>query len=283
MAAIPSAEESGILVSPAIPGRKPARSKTRSSGKVGGNVGARSRLGKVVPWVLCIAVLAGGGFVAHRMVLAAQDEAASELAAVRADADAQRRAADDAAARVVVLEKQLAEARANAVTETQRLTAEKQALEAKAKASEELEKKLASVVGDGGTVTRDGEEIRLELVDKVLFDLGDDALTPHGEAVMYSVGEALKALDDKQIWVQGHTDRTPIRATKGATPRFATNWELSSARALTVVHYLQDEAKIDPRRLAAVAFGEHRPASKAKAKNRRIEIVLYPKHLVARR
>jgi chemotaxis protein MotB len=58
---------------------------------------------------------------------------------------------------------------------------------------------------------------------------------------------------------------------------FITNWELSAARALTVVHYLQDDAKIDPVRLAAVAFGQYRPVSRTKAKNRRIEIVLYPR------
>jgi chemotaxis protein MotB len=65
--------------------------------------------------------------------------------------------------------------------------------------------------------------------------------------------------------------------TNDAVLPFVTNWELSAARALTVVHYLQDDAKLDPRRLAAVAFGQYRPASKTKAKNRRIEIVLYPR------
>src|SRR5262249_41896069 len=58
---------------------------------------------------------------------------------------------------------------------------------------------------------------------------------------------------------------------------YITNWELSAARALTVVHYLQDDAKVDPARLAAVAFGQYRPVSKNRAKNRRIEIVLYPR------
>jgi chemotaxis protein MotB len=62
---------------------------------------------------------------------------------------------------------------------------------------------------------------------------------------------------------------------------YVTNWELSAARALTVVHYLQDDAKIDPTRLAAVAFGQYRPVSRAKAKNRRIEIVLYPRAKLA--
>lgn len=165
---------------------------------------------------------------------------------------------------------------------------------------------LAAVVSGQGEVTQDGQEIKLELVDKVLFRVGDDELTERGKQVLSRVGAALNAVPDKQIWVQGHTDDTPIRVTrpepakdaskgkdrskakgkaaKGVklpeepAPRFATNWELSSARALTVVHYLQTEAKVDPHRLAAVAFGEYRPASRVKAKNRRIEIVLYPRH-----
>jgi chemotaxis protein MotB len=65
--------------------------------------------------------------------------------------------------------------------------------------------------------------------------------------------------------------------TNDAVLPFVTNWELSAARALTVVHYLQDESKLEPARLAAVAFGQYRPVSKSKAKNRRIEIVLYPR------
>jgi chemotaxis protein MotB len=60
-----------------------------------------------------------------------------------------------------------------------------------------------------------------------------------------------------------------------------TNWELSAARALTVVHYLQDDAKLDPTRLAAVAFSQYRPVSRVKSKNRRIEIVLYPRQTLA--
>jgi chemotaxis protein MotB len=131
------------------------------------------------------------------------------------------------------------------------------------------------------------------------------------------VGAALKDINDKQIWVQGHTDDQPIivkkpkpepkaepakkpakpvKAAKGKKPEpppkpeakpedktndavlpFVTNWELSAARALTVVHYLQDEANIDPTRLAAVAFSQYRPVSKNRSKNRRIEIVLYPR------
>jgi len=125
----------------------------------------------------------------------------------------------------------------------------------------------------------------------VLFKVGDDQLTDKGKQVLAKVAAALKDLPDKQVWVQGHTDDTPIfvppppkKPAKGAPPpppRFATNWELSSARALTVVHYLQDTAKLDPSRLAALAFGQYRPVSRSnRAANRRIEIVLYPHRAV---
>ncbi len=75
-----------------------------------------------------------------------------------------------------------------------------------------------------------------------------------------------------------HWRERASRATEPApTVRFKSNWELSAARALQVVHYLQEQAKIDPAKLAALAFGEYRPVSKNnKALNRRIEIVLYP-------
>ena len=142
--------------------------------------------------------------------------------------------------------------------------------------------KLAGVVGGQGEVSQRGDEITLELVDKVLFRVGEAELTPKGAEVLAEVGAALNDVPDKQIWVQGHTDDTPMRGARGAPPRFASNWELASARALTVVHYLQDQAKVDPRRLAAVAFGQYRPAARQKAKNRRIEIVLYPTHQLAR-
>jgi chemotaxis protein MotB len=177
-------------------------------------------------------------------------------------------------------------------------------LKAMAQAVEALQKKLSGVVGEFGDVTTEDGAVRLELVDKILFPVGEASLTPRGREVLAKVGAALKDIEDKQIWVQGHTDDSPIvvhkpkaedpkakpikadgkakqpaepPATSDAVLPFITNWELSAARALTVVHYLQDEAKLDPTRLAAVAFGEYRPSSRSRAKNRRIEIVLYPR------
>ena len=165
--------------------------------------------------------------------------------------------------------------------------------EKKAKDADAVQAKLkAAIDKSSGSVSQEGEEIHLQLVDRVLFKVGDDQLTDKGKQVLAKVAAALKDLPDKQVWVQGHTDDTPIvvppppkKPPKGAPPpagpRFATNWELSSARALTVVHYLQDTAKLDPSRLAALAFGQYRPISRSnKAINRRIEIVLYPHRAV---
>lgn len=154
------------------------------------------------------------------------------------------------------------------------------------------QKVQAAVDASSGSVDTEGDEIHLRLVDKVLFATGDDQLTDKGKAVLDKVALALADLPDKQIWVQGHTDDQPIflkkdpkakappagTSGKPAPQKFVTNWELSAGRALQVVHYLQDTAKIDPTRLAALAFGQYRPVSKTnKALNRRIEIVLYPK------
>jgi len=220
--------------------------------------------------------------------------------------------------RIKALEAELAKTKdelvkANAATDD--LRKDEAELKAKADEASALQSKLAEAVGANGEVTTADGAVKLELVDQILFPTGEADLTQSGKDVLAKVGAALKEIGDKQIWVQGHTDDQPIfvKKPKPAAPEpakakpakgkkdkpppkpdpkakpetndavlpFVTNWELSAARALTVVHYLQDDAKIDPTRLAAVAFGQYRPVSKAKAKNRRIEIVLYPRAKLA--
>lgn len=217
--------------------------------------------------------------------------------------------------KVVQLEKELADAKAELAKEKaagDELRKAETELKGKADEAAQLQAKLAEVVGKYGEVTTADGAVKLELVDQILFPTGEADLTDNGKQVLSKVGAALKDID-KQVWVQGHTDDQPIvmrkpkpkpeakpakKPAKGAKPAkveppkpeppdamlpFITNWELSAARSLTVVHYLQDEAKIDPTRLAAVAFGQYRPVSKTKSKNRRIEIVLYPKAKIAPR
>lgn len=259
-----------------------------------------------------LAAIAGGAFVLGivggfmvRPVLAPDSRiGAAQSKASEADkaAATHKQRADGLDTQVATLtsEKTALEAKLAEAQKAQEQLADKAAdAEKIAKEAAEARKKLEGALAKSGTVSADGAEIRLQLVDKVLFKTGDDQLTPRGMKVLDRVAAALKEMPDKQVWVQGHTDDTPIvqppapkapppkKGQKAAPPppapvvKFPTNWELSAARALTVVHYLQDVAKIEPQRLAALAFGQYRPISRRnKAANRRIEIVLYPKPIV---
>lgn len=120
-------------------------------------------------------------------------------------------------------------------------------------------------------------KLTVNVVDKILFDSGKAALKPAGIKVLQQIGDILKSAVDKNIQVEGHTDNVPIRGT--LTEKYPTNWELSTARATTVLHFLQDKAAIPGERLSAVGYGEYHPiasnaTAEGRAKNRRIQIVL---------
>lgn len=283
-------DASGISVYPRLPVPKPQRMSDPKLPKKGGKVE-----GKYIGAAVVMAVIgAGVGYVAHRPDTTGSEKAKQEVISAQKAASAEKDRADG-------LAKALDDEKAA------RDAAEKAASAATTKAadSDAAAAKLQSTIDKSqGSVSTEGDEIHLKLVDKVLFAIGDDKLTDKGKAVLDKVAVALKDLPDKQVWVQGHTDdqpiyippapkappaKKPVKGAKGAPAakeepppvRFATNWELSAARALTVVHYLQDTAKIDPSRLAALAFGQYRPISRSnKALNRRIEIVLVPKKAV---
>jgi len=129
------------------------------------------------------------------------------------------------------------------------------------------------------TITQLKDKLSLTMVEKVLFDSGSADIKKDGKKVLDRVGEILKQVTDKQINIEGHTDNVSI--SPRLQQRFSTNWELSTARATTVLRYLQEKAGLDPRLLVAGGFAGYRPVEpndteERKAKNRRIEIVLIP-------
>lgn len=116
----------------------------------------------------------------------------------------------------------------------------------------------------------------LVLPSDVLFDSGKAKLGAHGRETLAQVGAVLKTLSERRFQVAGHTDNDPIRFSG-----FASNWELSSERALQVVGVLI-EAGMKPETLSVAGYGEFDPVSANdtpgnKARNRRIEITLQPK------
>jgi chemotaxis protein MotB len=128
-------------------------------------------------------------------------------------------------------------------------------------------------------LTEAGGKLRVDLVDKVLFNSGEAQVSKRGESLLMKVGTILAGIADKQIFVSGHTDNTPVGEKKLA--QFPTNWELSVARATNVVRFLQDKAQVPGDRLTASGYGEFHPVASNKsasgrARNRRIEILLTP-------
>ncbi|HEX7570008.1 MAG TPA: OmpA family protein [Verrucomicrobiae bacterium] len=121
-------------------------------------------------------------------------------------------------------------------------------------------------------------KLTVNILDRVMFDSGEAILKPDGEAVMRKVAAILAGHPTLKIHVIGHTDNVPIRN------RFASNWELSTARAMAAVHFLTEKAGVDPRRVGAVGYGEYRPladnaTAEGRARNRRIAITILPDEL----
>ncbi len=116
----------------------------------------------------------------------------------------------------------------------------------------------------------------VELPAQVLFPSGSADLTEQGKEAIVEVAKILRGMRDRRFIVAGHTDNVPVVKEK-----FASNWELSSARAVNVTQALL-KGGLKPEQLVAAGYSEYDPVArnsneKNKQKNRRIEIVLEPR------
>ncbi len=115
----------------------------------------------------------------------------------------------------------------------------------------------------------------VRLAERVLFDLGKAELRPESRRVLDALAAVLADLPN-DVRVEGHTDDLPIR-----NERFPSNWELSTARATTVVRYFIEHHGLDPRRFSAAGYGEFHPlvpntSSANRQRNRRVDVVIMP-------
>ena len=167
----------------------------------------------------------------------------------------------------------LADAMTEAAARLEELRKAKAAAEARAATFHNLVLKLHSMIDSGQlkVAIRDGRMI-IALSNDILFDSGRTDVKPDGKAALGKVALALATVTDRDFLVAGHTDDLPIR-----TARFASNWELSTARAVEVVHFLISQG-MSPKMVAAAGYGEFAPVApndtpEHRAQNRRIEIV----------
>lgn len=122
------------------------------------------------------------------------------------------------------------------------------------------------------TLTDSSEGIQISLKDKIIFDSGSDQLRTSFIPILNDISLMLKTVNNS-IVVEGHTDNQPIKNSI-----FPSNWELSAARALSVVHYFQNH-QINPSRLRFSGYGEFKPiypndSEKHREANRRVNIII---------
>lgn len=150
------------------------------------------------------------------------------------------------------------------------------------KAKEELEQQLKREIEE--------KQISLEIVNKglvitfvaeVLFDSGKAQIRKGAYPVLNKVADVLNnRVANRNVAVEGHTDNQPIQRSN-----WKSNWELSTARSVSVLHYLVDEKDVKPERLSAVGYGEFRPIASnetttGRQQNRRVEITILPEKII---
>jgi chemotaxis protein MotB len=118
-------------------------------------------------------------------------------------------------------------------------------------------------------ITPDGLVISLH--DAGFFSSGSAEVTPGSLHILTSI---VDALPNRPIRVEGHTDNVPIH-----NAQFATNWELSTARASAIARFVIDQQKIDPVKISAAGYAEYHPVSSnatedGRTQNRRVDIIL---------
>lgn len=131
------------------------------------------------------------------------------------------------------------------------------------------------------------KQVKLQMMEKglvitvvgdLLFDSGKSKIRHEAYPLLDKVASVLKEnMGDFSIGVEGYTDNQPIKHSG-----WPSNWELSTARALSVLHYMVNKEDISPDRLSAIGYGEFKPVASNETKegkqlNRRVEIVIQPR------
>lgn len=177
--------------------------------------------------------------------------------------------------------RELQEKDAELRTKAERMDELDRRLHAQSDALTNLRKKVSDALvnfkADELSVSVQDGRVYVSLSEKLLFASGSAKVDPKGLEALGKLAEVLRANADINITVEGHTDPVPIR-----TSRFTDNWELSTARATSIVRALTGTYQVPGERLQAAGLGEFKPIAsndtpEGRARNRRTEIILQPK------
>ena len=153
---------------------------------------------------------------------------------------------------------------------------EQEKLQQNEETAENVEEALQEeAIGDQVDVSFTAQYIQLTMKGALLFDSGSTELKEESREVLSKVGRVLEQYSGGTVEIEGHTDNVPI-----TTARYASNEELSSARALSVFYYLKDNTYLNPADLKHAGMGERVPVADnsteaGRSMNRRVEIRIY--------
>ena len=164
-------------------------------------------------------------------------------------------------------------------TDAEKISKLKRELTDLEKAKMQLEDQLQNEIADKQVKVEMLEKgLVITIVSEVLFDSGKADLRIDSYQKLEKVANVLNTtVKDLNVGIEGHTDADPIKYSG-----WKSNWELSTGRALSVLHYMIDDQAVVPERLSVIGFGEFHPVAandtkENKQKNRRVEIVILPK------
>ena len=138
-----------------------------------------------------------------------------------------------------------------------------------------LQDKIAALEGAG--ISREDGKTCITLPEVVLFASGSDALTAQGKQALASISQVLEEYPNRLINVEGHTDNVPIGPR--LINKFASNWELSTARAISVMNYMTEHYNLNRSLMAVKGYGPYKPvadndSAAGRAQNRRVVIAV---------
>jgi chemotaxis protein MotB len=228
-------------------------------------------------WVAAALALAGAAGCGVKKEV--HQKALDELTATQAELAETRKQRDDLQRDLGVTEGErgkLAQGMKATEAELAELRKQREATEKRLAAFRDLKRRFAKLVDTGKLQVgfRNGQMV-LKLPSGILFPSGKAELTKPGEQALTEVTNILLEFKDRRFVISGHTDTDPIKSRK-----FRNNWDLSTARALSVVEFMIG-AGFPPTSLAASGYGEFDPVApndteENKQLNRRIEIILVP-------
>jgi chemotaxis protein MotB len=222
-------------------------------------------------------------FQSVRSSLAAQMSDFSELRAQSGQLEEELQQLEARLRHVERLKKELEQVRAAREAQESKLAKVRREVQTVSREIDRITKALEGKFGKSLVVTQHQDRLVLTMLGQVLFESGEAQLTPLGLDIMKQVGEVLASLPNKNIQVEGHTDNNPIYGR--LQQQYPTNWELSTARATTVLRFLIEQTGMNPKDFSATGYADTRPvvpndSEEGQAQNRRVEIVLYPERVL---